>query len=245
MRSSDRSERPRRAHMRRARAVTEARARWRMSSAESVACGLGGATRDRAGFLSAVAAGTAVFCAEDRPRRARGDGGSAAAAAALSPSTDRGVRPLAARAALSAGRFVAFRTTTNVAAGCTRVQKWAEGGAGSCRGYAGAPIRARMLRAQSRGRAAPFLVLAASLLCGCGHPASVDECNTIIAKSAELELRAQNVSDPAVIAQRTEAVKAARGEELLKRCVGKRITDRAVACVARAQTPREVDKCLE
>jgi len=82
-------------------------------------------------------------------------------------------------------------------------------------------------------------------LAGCGHPATVDECNTIIAKSAELELRAQNVSDPAIIAQRIEAVKTARGDELLKRCVGKRITERAVACVAKAQTPVEVDKCLE
>ncbi len=99
---------------------------------------------------------------------------------------------------------------------------------------------------------APLRALAALSLCagafaasGCGHPASADECNAIIAKSAELELRAQNVTDPATIAQRTAAVKAARGEELLKRCVGKRITDRALACVARAQTPKEVDKCLE
>ncbi len=98
-----------------------------------------------------------------------------------------------------------------------------------------------------RKRALPVLLAlsGAVLLAGCGHPATVDECNTIIAKSAELELRAQNVSDPAIIAQRTEAVKAARGEELLKRCVGKRITDRAVACVSRAGTPAEVDKCLE
>lgn len=88
-------------------------------------------------------------------------------------------------------------------------------------------------------------LVAAAALAGCGHPATVDECNTIIAKSAELELKAQNVSDPTVIAQRTEAVKAARGEELLKRCVGKRITDRAVVCVSKAQTPKEVDKCLE
>jgi hypothetical protein len=88
-------------------------------------------------------------------------------------------------------------------------------------------------------------VSAAALLTACGHPATVEECNTIIAKSAELELRAQNVTDPAIIAQRTEAVKAARGEELLKKCVGKRITDRALTCVSRAATPKEVDACLQ
>lgn len=92
---------------------------------------------------------------------------------------------------------------------------------------------------------AACLASAAVALAACGHPATEAECNTIIAKSAELELRAQNVTDPAVIAQRTEAVKAARGDELLKKCVGKRITDRALACVSRATTPEEVDKCLQ
>ncbi len=91
----------------------------------------------------------------------------------------------------------------------------------------------------SRSRARP------SSIAGCGHPATAEECNAIIAKSAELELRAQNVTDPAVIAQRIEAVKTARGEELLKRCVGKRITERALACVGRAGSPKEVDACLE
>lgn len=86
---------------------------------------------------------------------------------------------------------------------------------------------------------------AAFWISGCGHPANAEECNAIIAKSAELELRAQNVTDPAVIAQRIEAVKTARGEELLKRCVGKRITERALACVGRATSPQEVDACLE
>jgi hypothetical protein len=93
--------------------------------------------------------------------------------------------------------------------------------------------------------AAACFATSAAVLVACGHPATVEECNTIIAKSAELELRAQNVSDPAIIAQRTEAVKAARGDELLKKCVGKRITDRALACVTRATTPKEVNGCLE
>lgn len=89
------------------------------------------------------------------------------------------------------------------------------------------------------------LLLIGAALAGCGHPASEAECNTIIEKSAEIELRAQNVTDPAVIAQRTEAVKASRGKELLARCVGKRITSRALGCVERATTSKEVDRCLE
>jgi hypothetical protein len=97
-----------------------------------------------------------------------------------------------------------------------------------------------------RGTGAGALAaLALLVLAGCGHPASVEECNTIIEKSAELELRAQNVTDPAVIAQRTDAVKSARGKELLGRCVGKRITNRALGCVEHAGSPKDVDRCLE
>lgn len=86
---------------------------------------------------------------------------------------------------------------------------------------------------------------ALALLAGCGHPATVEECNQIIAKSAELELRAQRVTDPQIIAERTKAVEAARGDELRKKCVGKRITDSALRCVAQSTNPKEFDKCLE
>lgn len=97
----------------------------------------------------------------------------------------------------------------------------------------------------SRALAALFLAATPLFLGACGHPATTEDCNFIITKSAELELRAQNVTDPDTIAKRTEAVKTARGEELLRRCVGKRITDRALACVGRAGTPKDVDRCLE
>lgn len=80
---------------------------------------------------------------------------------------------------------------------------------------------------------------------GCGHPATRDDCEAIFRRSAEIELRAQNVTDPKSIEERTAAVRAARGQELVDRCVGRRITDQALQCVRGAQTPREVDRCLE
>ena len=64
-------------------------------------------------------------------------------------------------------------------------------------------------------------------------------------RSAEIELRAQNVTDPKVIGERTLAVRKAKGEEFFARCVGKRITTRAVECVQKAATPAEVDQCLD
>jgi hypothetical protein len=83
------------------------------------------------------------------------------------------------------------------------------------------------------------------LLAGCGHPASRDECEAIFRRSAEIELRAQNVVDPKIVEERTAAVRDARGKELIDRCVGRRITDSAMGCVRQATTPEQVDKCLE
>jgi len=90
-----------------------------------------------------------------------------------------------------------------------------------------------------------LLLLALPLVAGCGHPATHAECQAIFDKSAELELRAQNVTDPAIIEQRVAAVRAARGEELVGKCVGRRVTDRAVACVRDAANSEQVDRCLQ
>ena len=86
---------------------------------------------------------------------------------------------------------------------------------------------------------------AAALVVGCGHPASHEECRVIFDKSAELELRAQRVTDPALIEERVTAVRSARGDELIGKCVGRRITDRAMSCVKAAQTDDEMDLCLQ
>ncbi len=96
---------------------------------------------------------------------------------------------------------------------------------------------------RSRSSLAPALVLAASLL-GCGHPATREECDEIFAKSAELELRAQHVTDPKTLAERIAAARAAEGDAFAGRCMGRRITKRALECVRRAQTAEQVDRCL-
>jgi len=87
------------------------------------------------------------------------------------------------------------------------------------------------------------LVLGASLA-GCGHPASPTECDELFAKNAELELRAQRVTDPKLIAERTAAARSAEGGVFSGRCVGKRITNRALECVRRATTAEQLDRCL-
>jgi hypothetical protein len=84
-----------------------------------------------------------------------------------------------------------------------------------------------------------------AVLLGCGHPATQVECDEIFNRSAEIELRLQNVTDPKVIAERTAAVRTAKGDELIQRCVGKRITDDAMTCVRKATTAEQMDQCLQ
>lgn len=86
-----------------------------------------------------------------------------------------------------------------------------------------------------------LLLLAAS---GCGHPASREECSLILDKSAELKLREQDISDPAVIEERLKSFRETRGDELLEKCIGRTITKRAIACVERADSAAAVDRCL-
>lgn len=82
-------------------------------------------------------------------------------------------------------------------------------------------------------------------LAGCGHPATRAECDEIITRSAEIELHAQHVSDPRAVAERVAAAKASKGDALLDRCVGRRITDRALVCVRQASSAEQVDRCLD
>ena len=85
---------------------------------------------------------------------------------------------------------------------------------------------------------------AALLLAGCGHPASREECDELFAKTAEIELRTQRVTDPKQIAERTSAARAAEGDAFAARCVGKPITRRALECARRATTAEQLDRCL-
>ncbi len=104
-----------------------------------------------------------------------------------------------------------------------------------CQGGAAAARRLKL----GTGTAALALLLAA-----CGHPASREECQEIFERTAAIELRTQKVTEPEVVRQRTEEARATTGDELLKQCLGRRITDRAMRCVRRANTSEELEACL-
>ena len=91
---------------------------------------------------------------------------------------------------------------------------------------------------------APGLVACVLLATACGHPASAEECEEIFERSAAIELRKQNVTEPELVRQRTEEARATAGDDLLKQCLGRRITDRAMRCVRRANSAEELEACL-
>jgi hypothetical protein len=85
---------------------------------------------------------------------------------------------------------------------------------------------------------------------GCGHPASEAECEIIVNRIVELELKAQKVTDPNEIAKRRSESLGLAGDrgkaQVLEGCVGKRITDRALVCVREADTASDItDRCLQ
>jgi hypothetical protein len=92
--------------------------------------------------------------------------------------------------------------------------------------------------------AMPALLATVAFLTACGHPATREECDELFTKNAEIELRAQKVTDAKTISDRTAAARTADGDAFAGRCVGKRITQGALDCVRRATTAEQVDHCL-
>lgn len=77
----------------------------------------------------------------------------------------------------------------------------------------------------------------------CGHPATVAECEEIVERISTLEL--QRVYDEEELKQRTEAAKKQLHDAMLKDCVGKRITAKAMQCVRTASSSQQIlDECL-
>jgi hypothetical protein len=87
------------------------------------------------------------------------------------------------------------------------------------------------------------LLLAAGAA-GCGRKATVEDCEQIVRRIAELEL-AGVVPQEELRAEVQQAQQSFR-ERALADCVGRRITERSLACVANAKTASAViDECFD
>jgi hypothetical protein len=80
---------------------------------------------------------------------------------------------------------------------------------------------------------------------GCGHPATRAECDELFDRTAQIELDAQHIKDPALVAKRLVEARAQSGDAFAKDCVTKRITKGALECVRKASTSEQFDKCLD
>ena len=80
-------------------------------------------------------------------------------------------------------------------------------------------------------------------LLGCGHKASENDCAFILDRNVEVQMKSMHITDPVAIDKRKQEVQASLKAELAG-CIGKRITDAMMACVARAQSAEDIDACM-
>jgi hypothetical protein len=78
---------------------------------------------------------------------------------------------------------------------------------------------------------------------GCGRKATHEDCEAVVDKNVELQLKALGVVEPGVVAKRREEMRASMKDDIDK-CVGKRVTDAMMSCVKNAETADKIDKCL-
>lgn len=102
------------------------------------------------------------------------------------------------------------------------------------------------LRLSVSRRAGLSAAVLAALTAGCGRPATLEDCERIVVRMAQLELRANHVSDPVLVEQQVEATKASFRERALKECVGRQIPPSAMDCIGQAKTTDQIlSECLD
>jgi hypothetical protein len=83
-------------------------------------------------------------------------------------------------------------------------------------------------------------------LAACGHPATVSECDVIVERITQLELKKRTtVTDRKIVEQEVADTKKSLHDQMMKDCVGRRITDRAMRCVRDANSTKQIiDECF-
>ena len=82
------------------------------------------------------------------------------------------------------------------------------------------------------------LIVLALLAAACGRPATEQECDEIVARITELELKARGIAGNA--AEEVQGTKDALRKTTLRDCVGRRISDKALICVRSATTADQI-----
>jgi hypothetical protein len=83
------------------------------------------------------------------------------------------------------------------------------------------------------------------LLAACGHKASQTECEFIVDRNVEVQMKAMQITDPLAIAKKKEEFRSdPQTRADMNGCIGKRVTDKMIACVGRATTTDEIEQCM-
>lgn len=80
-------------------------------------------------------------------------------------------------------------------------------------------------------------------LSACGRPATREDCELIIDRNVELQMKQMQITEQAAIDKRKAEIRASMSDQL-KGCVGKRVTDKMISCVRTAASAEEIDQCL-
>ncbi len=87
-----------------------------------------------------------------------------------------------------------------------------------------------------------FCGVGLALLAACGRPATEADCNKVVEKNVEVQLKKMNITDPAAIESEKTRIRASLNDTI-KGCVGRKVSDGMMACVDNAKTVEELDKC--
>ena len=83
----------------------------------------------------------------------------------------------------------------------------------------------------------------ASCVCGCGRRATAADCQLIVDKSVELQLKEMSETDAAAIAEHAKHIRDELDDQI-QSCQSRHVTDRTMACVQAAASTQELDRCL-
>lgn len=75
----------------------------------------------------------------------------------------------------------------------------------------------------------------------CGHPATEKECEEIVERVAKLELQAAKAS-PETVAVEVQNAKESFKKDVSRRCVGRRVTEKAMQCVRTATSAKQIEE---
>jgi hypothetical protein len=91
-------------------------------------------------------------------------------------------------------------------------------------------------------RVVPFLFVLLGLS-ACRRATQAD-CQVIIDKSVELQMKESNKDEPALVAKEKERLTKEMEEAMGKNCVGRIMSKSAIDCVKGAQSTKQLEQCV-